>query len=191
MNLIEYKQLLSGTIKPTEAQINSFIDMISTEHSWYKRLNANNDSPFLFYFDPNVGRKLIKITSTGIFKKKTTYEFESSRKINTYQQNYAALYYLSDPTQIHRYINTDESIRNDVWILGPTIINRTGLAEQIPFELIKNGTFLMSRYLHPAFKDSHDLFDDSLKISYSKKHETIIKELRIHIMNLADFVYGL
>lgn len=191
MNLIEYKQLLSGTIKPTEAQINSFIDIISTEHSWYKRLNENNDSPFLFYFDPNVGRKLIKITSTGIFKKKTTYEFESTNKINTYQKNYAALYYLPDPSQRHRYMNTDESIKNDVWILGPTIINHTGLAEQIPFELIKKGTFLMSRYLHPAFKDILDYYEDSPKISYSKKHEILIKELRIHIMNFADFVYSL
>ena len=64
---MKYRELVSSLPKPTPEQIRRFIDFVASEHSWYK-LIFKRTIQFVFYLDPNAGRKIKKVR-INLFRK--------------------------------------------------------------------------------------------------------------------------
>ena len=52
-----YLDIVKQLTRPTPLQTNNFLEMVSMDHSWYKHLSPEIPSVFVFYIDPNAGRK--------------------------------------------------------------------------------------------------------------------------------------
>ena len=60
-------------------------------------------------------------------------------------------------------------------------------------EIIKKCTFKLSKYVAECYKDSSGEFEDEEdrleSISYAQKHEEIIKDLRLHLLFIVDYIF--
>lgn len=48
MNYFDYKKYVTRINRPTNEQINNFIEFVGGDHSWYKHLPENRDAEFIF-----------------------------------------------------------------------------------------------------------------------------------------------
>lgn len=189
MELIEYKKLFVGLPKPSENQTENFIDFVANDHSWYKHLTDERKEPFIFYLDPNAGKTLEKFSSKGFFKKVEHFKFLEN-KHNYYLIRYGCWQYFTTKYTANFIPNSNGSIRDSRPFIGLQIIDKEGKSHKLPEAIIKQGEFLMSRFLHKsAFESAHSYFDND-GISYAGKHKDLIAELRQHLNSILKFIYN-
>ena len=87
MTLKDYISIITSHAKPTEAQTERFIAFVANDHSCYKHLPLDRSEPFHFYFDPNVGLRLERITS-GIENPPIEGFHFHSNTTNVYQEKF-------------------------------------------------------------------------------------------------------
>lgn len=58
--------------RPSEEQVDEFVEYVSSAHSWYKHLPLyRRPTPFLFYLNPNAGREWIRTGRGGGYRDRT------------------------------------------------------------------------------------------------------------------------
>jgi hypothetical protein len=107
-----------------------------------------------------------------------------------YQTAYGTWQYYTNRYTVNFIPNSDGSIRDSRPFVGLKIINIEGEAKQIPEEVINQGKFMMSRFLHKrAFENAHDYSDEN-GISFAEKHKILINELKQHLFTFINFIYN-
>ncbi len=188
MELIEYKKLFVGLTRPSEEQTENFIDFVANNHSWYKHLTNERKASFFFYLDTNAGKTLEKVTSKGFLKKVEHFKYLEN-KHNHYQIHYGFWQYFTTKYTANFIPNSNGSIRDSRPFIGLQIVDEEGKLHKLPEAIIKQGEFLMSRFLHKsAFEDAHTFFDND-GISYADKHKDLIAEFRQHLNSTLKFIY--
>jgi hypothetical protein len=61
-----YREAVAHVERPTPEQIRNFARQVSCEHSWYKHLPLDPAVPFVFYLDPEAGRRLVRTGSDDV-----------------------------------------------------------------------------------------------------------------------------
>lgn len=170
-----YKRLLKHTPRPTEKDINRFIEWVSDHHSWYKHLSDNRETPFIFYLDTS-------------FKKSPEQVFSSFKIDPNTTGGYGNLSYVADISV--RLLPDDDSRDNRVEA-GLSIVDETGKVVPLPYEAIQLGTFMMSRFLHSyAFKNTSKINSENEPDFCSvDRHEKLISDLKKHISSMLDTLY--
>jgi hypothetical protein len=57
-----YAEVVKQLPMPTQEQIREFAEFVPGAHSWYKHLDIDPPSPFVFYLDPNAGRAMVHVS---------------------------------------------------------------------------------------------------------------------------------
>jgi hypothetical protein len=188
MELLEYKRIMQDFAIPTIGQTENFIDFIARDHSWYKHLPEDRLEPFFFYLDPNAGRPLCKVEEKGLFRRKKYYSFKEVSS-NSYQRYYGTWHYYTNKYTVNFIPQEDNSIRDSRPFIGLNIINGKGEAQKIPEEVITQGKFMMSKFLHKrAFKDTHNFYDSN-GISFAENHKILVADLKQHLCSFLSFIY--
>ena len=191
MDYLNYKEIVRTLPKPEPYQIDNFIEMVSMDHSWYKHLSIRRDTPFVFVLNPNAGRKLLNVKRNDLNRELDCFEFDVDER-NRYQERFSHWQYFTKEYTVTNMPNLHGDNRESGNFIGLRIVNDLGIAMSIPKEVIKRGTFLMSRYLHGLMYEQGDnYFDDPTlpNISWTKKHDDLINELRVHLLTLTDLIY--
>ena len=176
MTLDDYLSLISLHAKPTEAQTERFIAFVANDHSWYKHLPLDRSEPFHFYFDPNVGLRLERITS-GIENPPIEGFHFQSNTTNVYQEKYGIWQYFTTRYTVNYSANSENQIHDPRPFLGLRVADSNGVAQSLPEEILTQGKFMMSRFLHQnAF-------------SGTKEHTELIADLKKHLQTLVHFIF--
>ena len=194
-----YLDIVKQLTRPTPLQTNNFLEMVSMDHSWYKHLSPEIPSVFVFYIDPNAGRKLEVNVKKHLFRKdEILYRFcpYHDYKAQEYIDKYGHWNYYTTNYTINHIPEADGGIRDSRPILELNYLNKERVLEPIPEEIIKLGEVGVTAFLHYSFKIS-DLdykfntsrVNDELGLIYNKKHVDLISTIHNKLDNILDFLY--
>ena len=96
MDKSSYIDLVKKLPKPTSEQIDNFIEMFTSDHSWYKKLPKDRIHDFLFYINPNAGRTRQNIRKFDLSNGCYYFDFmdiNNDFNASIYQNNYGYLTY--------------------------------------------------------------------------------------------------
>lgn len=72
--------------RPSDAQVDAFVEYVATAHSWYKHLPLlPPGEEFVFYLDPNAGREWVLTAEEGRYRDRTSDTPERERFHYTWQ----------------------------------------------------------------------------------------------------------
>lgn len=96
--LSEYQQIVGMLPRPTDAQIDNYVEYVSGAHSWYKHLPFFPPGlPYFFYLDPTAGCDRVVHASGGISVRERTAESSRGhynlRTTGVYRNDYGHLAY--------------------------------------------------------------------------------------------------
>lgn len=175
-----YKELIKTLPKPTISQIDNFIDYVARDHSWYKHLTQEREEPFVFYFDPNAGKRLISVDETSKENKDHIFHFDNNPPF-VYQRNYGFWQYYATKYTVNYIPNNDGSVRDSRPYIGLNIVDENGILTKLPPYVIERSTFMMSSYLH---KSVFEWVGPAFEL-----HTELINELRDHLISISDMIY--
>ena len=191
MEKYSYIGLVKKLPKPTSEQIDNFIEMLTYDHSWYKKLPKDRTHDFLFYINPNAGRTGHDLKKFDPLSGVYFYDFmDKVCEILTfnYQHKCGYLAYF-----VNRYPDIKFERDSQPFIeLNITLDSR--IIVPVPDEIINKCTIKLSKYVAECYKHySRDFIDEEDRlenVSYAQKHEEIIKDLRLHLLFIVDYIYG-
>ncbi|MFN5735583.1 MAG: hypothetical protein ACK444_06015, partial [Flavobacteriales bacterium] len=128
MTLNEYLSRINLHAKPTEAQTERFIALVANEHSWYKHLPIDRSEPFHFYFDPNAGAVLERISSGKSIPQSERFHFRSDTT-KPYQERYGIWQYFTTRYTVNYSANTENHIHDPRPFLGLRVADSNGVAQ--------------------------------------------------------------
>ena len=169
----EYLALVKRLPKPTRQQTAAFISRLAREHSWYKHLSGERDTPFVFFFDPNAGKTLIRRGEEGFFRRTRYAMFKEKGPL---EQIPASGYW--------RY----GIVGSNGLFVVVDVVNGKGREEDLPADIVKDGTFMMSRYLHYGFGKCVDKRGEHK--TGAQLHIEIIMDLQRHLNLLTELMYN-
>ena len=191
MDKYNYFDLVKKLPKPTSDQIDNFIDMFTYAHSWYKKLPKDRIHDFLFYINPNAGRARQDIRKFDLLNGAYYWDFmdiENDFNASKYQNEYGYLTY---------FVNQHPDIkfeRNSQPIIELNHVTDSRILVPVPDEIINKCTMKLSKYVAECysrhawgFEDEEDRLEN---VSYAQKHEEIIKDLKLHLLFIVDYIYG-
>lgn len=169
MNSDYFKNLLV----PTPAQTERFIQLVSRDHGWYKHLDREIPTEFIFFLDPNARRpfKLDKddnVVFQPVSDDERTALNASYGTWRYYNANYTAKFF-ADSDGFYHDLNP---------FIGLSIINQSGDVIELPQELVEKGRIGLTAYLHGGFGE-----DNFTK----EQHNKVIETLKQHLLSLRDF----
>jgi len=111
----QYVRAIRDTVaKPTEEQIEAFVDYVSTAHSWYKHLPVIGGQKFIFFLDPTANMRKVDGKYIKVVEGDGTKFHYNWRTTDTYHTEFGLLSYIEkwneDKTQI--LIETVDPIRS-------------------------------------------------------------------------------
>ena len=164
-----YLDIVKALPKPTPRQTDNFIKFVSSHHSWYKHLGFENETPFVFYLDPNAGRTL-KNNKSSIKNPFQSHfiPLEEDKEAKSHQLRYGCWNY---------YFAIDSQP-----FVGLNIIDDSGIKVPIPGELIQKFTIGLTGYLHYRVPDAGGI--------YAINHHKLINEIHLHLDNVLSLIYS-
>jgi len=191
MEKYSYIDLVKTLPKPTSEQIDNFIDMFTYDHSWYKKLPKDRIHDFLFYINPNAGRTRQDIRKFDLSNGVYYWDFmdiDNDFNASKYQNKYGYLTY---------FVNQHPDIkfeRNSQPIIELNHVNDSRILVPVPDEIFNKCTIKLSKYVAECYKHySRDFIDEEDRlenVSYAQKHEEIIKDLKLHLLFIVEYIYG-
>jgi hypothetical protein len=164
-----YQELISQIVLPTHEQTMRFVDYVINAHSWYKHLPLfPPGATFLFYFDPNAGRKLEsyegKWLMSDIEDEKECWHY-NMMLTSEYREKFGCWNYWV--VENHRHSNHKEG----PWLYIPDCAERILLPEYVKQKSACRLTAFLRQYPLPFFsRESLLLKDKELFELFSKEH---------------------
>jgi len=191
MEKYSYIDLVKKLPKPTSEQIDNFIDMFTYDHSWYKKLPKDRIHDFLFYLNPNAGRTRQDIRKFDLSNGLYYWDFmdiENDFNASKYQNKYGYLTYFVNQHPDIKFERDSQPFIELNFTLDSRII------VQIPNDILKKCTIKLSKYVAECYNSHTSGFEDEEdrleNISYAQKHEEIIRDLKLHLIFIVDYIYG-
>jgi hypothetical protein len=194
-----YLDIVKQLPRPTLLQTNNFIEMVCMDHSWYKHLSADIPSLFVFYIDPNAGRKLEVSLKKHLFRKdEENYQFSPyyDYKVDDYNSQFGYWNYFTTNYTINYIPEDDGGIRDSRPIIEMNYFNKNRVFEPIPEEIVKLGEVGVTAFLHSCFKITDfdykfntSKVNDQLGLLNNKKHEELISSIHKKLENIMAFLY--
>jgi hypothetical protein len=155
-----YADAVAQLSRPTDQQIDDFVEYVATAHSWYKHLPLLPPGvPFVFYLDPNAGREWIENGWRSRFRDRLANAPAHERFHYTWQptsdyvRRFGHLTYFANAGTFFlvprkdRVLNTDSAPRIQVEHRQWLFVNRSWIA--VPEYVRGPGTAYLTGVIHP------------------------------------------
>jgi hypothetical protein len=141
-----YRRLVNQLPRPTEDQVNQFVDYVSNAHSWYKKLPyLTKGVPFCFYLDPYAGHDIIRYEDHRVKAvKREEHGFHYSwMATSEYLSRFGYLQYASE----YRMGMGDRDRWQGIQTI-PIIVGSHEFWYRLPPEVVTAGTVLLTGIVH-------------------------------------------
>jgi hypothetical protein len=204
MDQHSFIKLIGQLARPTESQIDNFIQRLTYHHSWYKHLSKDRIHDFVIYLDPNAGRTFQTVRrklpdyKDYILKDEFYCDYipmDKDKEGLDYQNSYSYWTYFmpeGTPSRFNPVIENQGRVNSRPY-LALNIVDPSGLITPIPGEIIEKGTIRLSRYLHECFSPERANgmdYDGVTSTVYIQEHEEIIKDIKSLMRSMIDMIYG-
>ena len=157
-----YAELARALPAPTAEQTRAFARFVTGSHSWYKHLPRWGERPFVFYLDPNAGRRFVHRAENeagyvDIAQGEPTFHY-SSRPTAEYQRRFGHWNY-AQPFSPRFQVTTSQGIE-DTAGAGLRVLSPRGDWLPVPDELVAAGPAGLNALMYwPDSRDREKLPD--------------------------------
>ena len=151
LTLNEYQKLINDCPRPSDEQVEAFVQFMANEHSWYKHLATPPlANPFFFFINPSAGHNVMedlngKITVTERTANDSFKFHHTWMTTRDFNKRYASCSYIRSKSKL----KDERCYKKNYDPQGVHFYGLDGKGYSLPEEVLEAGFIALDRVIHP------------------------------------------